>query len=527
MLAGRDVLGQAATGTGKTAAFGLPLVQQIALEGWHRRTPRAFILVPTRELAMQVAAALTSFATASRLSIVAVYGGQPIVTQLRALKQGAHILVATPGRALDMINRGALVLDDVRHVVLDEADEMLDMGFAEDLDAIFARMPTERQTALFSATLPPRIADMSARHLSDPVRIKIAAATAVKGVAPLVQQLVYFVDIKHRAMALTRLVEMDAPTSAIVFCRTRQDVDSLYQTLMARSMSCDSLHGGLSQEQRDRVMRRFRDGSTNLLIATDVAARGLDIDHVSHVFNYDVPGNAEVYVHRIGRTGRAGRAGVAITFAQPRSRRLLHAIEHLGKMRLTIATLPTLADVQKRRLEQTKQALLTVLSQPQNARFRPMIEAMAAEHNPVELACAALNLLNQARGSHAGDEQEIPSMQQHNGAPAGRRPERPERTGPGNASHGARRDRRGGWDVASLYVSAGRDAGVRPADLVGAITNELDLDSRAIGSIEIGPRFSLVEVPEEIADDIIAGLRGVTIKGQRVTIRRDRSLSAR
>lgn len=549
MLAGQDVLGQAATGTGKTAAFGLPIVQLIAAANRRSREPQALVLVPTRELAMQVAGAIERFAKPWNMSVLPIYGGQPMGIQLRALKQGVDIVVATPGRALDLLNRGALRFTAIAHVVLDEADEMLDMGFAEDLDAIFAQVPEKRQTALFSATLPPRIADMASRHLKTPTRIKITPPKAVKGASPLVEQRVYFVPTKHKADALARIVDMDTPTSAIVFCRTRQDVDALSSKITERGYRGEALHGGLSQEQRDRVMQRFRDGITMLLIATDVAARGLDIDHVSHVFNYDVPGNAEVYVHRIGRTGRAGRSGVAITFAQPRDRRILRNIENLSKTTIKIATVPKVADVQARRLEVTRTAVQEAMVDAGKDRYRTVVESLAASSSLLDVACAALKLLH-GQGERTQDTLEIPSMDSPSGPSRGRQnegrpyegrqhegrqhePRQHDQRGRGPAreatgsSDGRRRDSRGGWEVASLFFGAGHDDGIRPADLVGCIANELDLDSRAIGAIQIGERFSLVEVPAEIVDDMVQGLRGATIKGKRVTIRRDREMQGR
>ena len=326
LLAGRDVLGQAATGTGKTAAFTLPLIQRAALgvdgdsvidhdeDGAPRddgKGPSVLILVPTRELAMQVGEAVHKYGKGLGIRAVPVYGGQDIRRQLRALERGSDVVIATPGRALDHIRRKTMSLGNVRAVVLDEADEMLDMGFAEDLESILSAAPSVRQTALFSATLPPRIRDMAERHLTDPVRLSIPTERTASGAIPRVRQMAYIVGRSHKIAALGRILDVEAPTLAFIFCRTRTEVDELTETLNGRGYRSEALHGGMSQEQRDRVMRRVRSGATDLLVATDVAARGLDVEQVSHVVNYDVPSAPEAYVHRIGRTGRAGRASVA------------------------------------------------------------------------------------------------------------------------------------------------------------------------------------------------------------------------
>ena len=520
LLQGRDVLGQAATGTGKTAAFALPLLQRIS-----RRTAdetsavRALILVPTRELAMQVAEAVHRYGKGLATRVLPVYGGQSIQQQLRALRRGVDVIVATPGRALDHIRRGSLSLGRVQVVVLDEADEMLDMGFADDLEEILDALPTERQTALFSATIPPRIAEIAEKHLKNPVRVRIARESVTPGSAPRVRQVAYVVPRQYKLPALGRVLDMESPTSAIVFCRTRTEVDELSETLIGRGYRAEALHGGLSQEQRDRVMQRFRDGTTELLIATDVAARGLDIEHLSHVINYDVPSAADAYVHRIGRTGRAGREGVAITLAEPREHRLLRNIEQLTKQRIAVEPLPTMIDLRTRRLELTQAALRETLVRGDLDGFRVVVETLAEEFDVVDVATAAVKLAHESSNASGGDEEEIP---------AGNIPkERDRKAGDRGASErrprrGKRQERRDETDVTRLYVALGRRAGVRPADLVGAIANEAGIDARAVGSIEIADRFSIVEVPDEAADDIIGALRSTTIRGRRVMVRRDR-----
>ena len=338
LLEGRDLLGQAATGTGKTAAFALPMLQRIEDSGEAgRRHASGLVLVPTRELAMQVAEAVHKYARGTKLTVLPLYGGAPMHQQIRTLERGANIVVATPGRALDHIRRRTLVLEKLQVLILDEADEMLDMGFADDLDAILEATPASRQTALFSATMPPRIRSIAERHLKDPARIAIAGEKPVAGKLPRVRQVAFIVARPHKAAALERVLETENAASALVFCRTRLEVDTLFETLNAHGHRAEALHGGMEQRLRDRVMSRFRDGTADLLVATDVAARGLDIERLSHVINYDVPNSSETYLHRIGRTGRAGREGTAITLVEPREHRLLRSMEAVTKQRIEVA----------------------------------------------------------------------------------------------------------------------------------------------------------------------------------------------
>ncbi|CAN5535483.1 hypothetical protein BH24GEM3_BH24GEM3_09360 [soil metagenome] len=351
LLEGRDVIGSAATGTGKTAAFALPLVQTLDTG---QGGVQGLILTPTRELAVQVAEAVHRYGRHRRVTVLPVYGGQAIERQLSALRRGVHVVVGTPGRLLDHIRRGTLDLSGVRYVVLDEADEMLDMGFIEDIEAILDETPQERQSALFSATFPPRITDLAKRHLRDPQRVMVKQETLE---SPLVRQVAYVVPRPHKLEALGRILDIEAPTSAIIFCRTRHEVDELTEALAIRGYRPEALHGGFNQAQRDRVMGRFREGVADLLIATDVAARGLDIEHVSHVINYDIPQSPEDYVHRIGRTGRAGREGTAITLVQPREHRLLKGIERVIRQRIESGRIPTIADLRARRIELIRAAI--------------------------------------------------------------------------------------------------------------------------------------------------------------------------
>jgi ATP-dependent RNA helicase DeaD len=503
------MLAQAATGTGKTAAFALPMLQRLAGASAARHT-RGLILVPTRELAMQVAEAIHKYARGSGISVVPVYGGASMGQQARALERGAHIVVATPGRAHDHIRRRSLDLTRLQILVLDEADEMLDMGFAEDLDAILEATPPERQTALFSATMPTRILSIAQKHLKDPQRITIAREKAPAGKLPRVRQLAYVVARAHKPAALQRVLDIESPASALVFCRTRLEVDSLAETLNAHGYRAEALHGGMQQRQRDAVMNRFRAGKADLLIATDVAARGLDVAHLSHVLNYDLPSAPDVYVHRIGRTGRAGREGTAITLVEPREHRHVRSIEAVTKQKIEVGHLPTVADLRAKRLELTRATLRERLLQGDFDDVRVVIESLAEEFDVVDVAAAAVKLAHAATESHT--EAEIPS------------PVHPERLAAGRRSREPRpaRARKGDGGFVRMFVGAGREAGIRPADLVGAITGEAGISSRELGAIEIGDRFSLVEVPQERADEIVAAMNAATLRGQKVRVRRDR-----
>jgi ATP-dependent RNA helicase DeaD len=528
LLAGRDVLGQAATGTGKTAAFALPLLHVLTPNAAAPERLGALILVPTRELAMQVAEAVHKYGKAMGIIAVPIYGGSPMETQLRQLKRGVDVVVATPGRALDHIRRKSLRLASIKVVILDEADEMLDMGFAEDLEAILHETPKERQTALFSATLPPRIAEIANRHLKNPVRVRIDREVVPAGSAPRVRQIAYVVGRAHKMATLGRVLDVENPTSAIVFCRTRTEVDELTESLNGRGYRAEALHGGLSQEQRDRVMKKFRANTADLLIATDVAARGLDVEHVSHVVNYDVPTSAEAYVHRIGRTGRAGREGVAITLAEPREHRLLRNIEFLTKQKIQIAAVPTVADLRARRIEMTKAALRETIVAGELDHFRAVVDSLAQDFDIMDVAAAAVKM---AEAKDGVDAEEIPSVTIRPDRPATHHERGPapkfsgakgEAGKPVGKGFGGKKRITPEWDVARLYIGAGRAANIRAGDLVGAIVNEAGVDFRAIGAIQITDRFSLVEVPAEIADSIIETLRATTIKGKRVPVRRDR-----
>jgi len=515
LLTGRDIIGQAGTGTGKTAAFALPLLHRLLeAPASKNKTVRAMVLVPTRELAMQVAEALHKYARNSKLELVPLYGGAPMDQQIRALRRGVDIVVATPGRGLDHLRRQTLDLSGLEVLVLDEADEMLDMGFAEELEAILAAVPATRQTALFAATMAPRIASIAERHLREPERITIKAEKRAAGKLPLVRQTAYIVSRQQKGFALGRILEFEDPASAIVFCRTRIEVDELTDTLKSHGYGAQALHGGLDQRQRDRVMQLFRTGKAEVLVATDVAARGLDIDHLSHVINYDIPTAPEVYVHRIGRTGRIGREGVAITLVDPREQRTLRYIESVTKQKIEIAALPTLAALQAKRLDANRAALVSRITAGNLDEAKAFVQSLVADFDVVDIAAAAVAMVQAQSDAPrpAAPEKEI-----------GAEPPRPA-TSRSSSPPSSRAPRDRSQDLLSgprvtLAFSVGKDDGVRPADLVGAITGEAGVTSRDLGAIRIHPDFSTVEVSKPIADKVLKVMRGKTIRGEKVDVK--------
>lgn len=515
LLAGQDILAQAATGTGKTAAFALPLLQRLPDAIPAPSRPAILVLTPTRELAVQVAEAFHRYGKALGALTVPIYGGQEFSQQIRMLRRGVHVVVATPGRALDHMRRNTLDLTGLMAVVLDEADEMLDMGFADEIEAILEAAPEARQTALFSATMAPRIAKIADRHLTDPARVLVERAATAAGELPKVRQTAYVVSRAQKVPALGRVLDLEAPTLALVFCRTRNEVDALAESLGGRGYQVQALHGGMTQDQRDRVMKRTRAGSVDILVATDVAARGLDIDHVTHVVNFNVPESPAAYVHRIGRTGRAGREGVAITFAEPREHRMLKNIEQLTRQKLAIARLPTVLDVRNRQLEVTRAAIREAILAGDLDPYRVIVESLADEHDVMDVAMAAVKLAHLAEvGTVEEAELEQPELQRERPGVSAR-----TRAKPRGREAAAPRTRSPG--MSRIYIGSGRKDNMRPADLVGAIANEAKLDAKQIGAIEISDRFSLVELPEELVDGVIAALRATKIKGKRQTVRRD------
>jgi ATP-dependent RNA helicase DeaD len=388
LLAGRDIIAQALTGTGKTAAFGVPIAESINAE---ERRPQAIVLTPTRELAIQVTDHLCKIGRHRALSVLPIYGGQPIGRQLHVLNRGVQVIVATPGRLLDHMRRGTVDLSAVRMLILDEADQMLEMGFIEDVQYVLDHLPEERVTALFSATMPKPIVDLAQRYLREPEMIRLSQPQ--KLTAPEVEQVFYLVPFVRKMDALCRVLDAKQPERAVVFCATKRMVDEVVEGIAARGYQAEALHGDISQAMRERVLRSFRSGKTEVLVATDVAARGLDVPEVSHVINFDIPPDPEYYVHRIGRTGRYGRSGEAITFVNPREMRILHMIERVTGARIRREEVPTAADVEERELEILEERLLASLTKGEWARYRPIVEELLADHDASDIAAAALSLV--------------------------------------------------------------------------------------------------------------------------------------
>jgi ATP-dependent RNA helicase DeaD len=530
LLAGRDVLGQAATGTGKTAAFALPMLARLHRAVRGTKAPFGLVVVPTRELAMQVSQAIHTYGTGLGARVLPVYGGQPIKRQINRLRKGVDVVVATPGRCVDHLSRGTLRLDELEVVILDEADEMLDMGFADDLDAILDAAPTERQTGLFSATMPGRVAAIAAKRMVDPLRVTIERDQHAAGETPRIREQVVVTSRHHKEAALTRILDVEAPTAALVFCRTRKDVEELTRTMAGRGYDARALHGGMDQKQRDRVLHALRDGSTELVIATDVAARGLDVDLLTHVINHSLPTQPEQYVHRIGRVGRAGREGVAITLVEPRETRALRAIERHVDRSLEVLPVPSVDELRARRTQQLVDRVREAMQRDDlSAGMRAFDElGDPGEAHPVAVAALAV-LHDDAAGDH--DDTHVPQLDLHGGKAHGGGTSGGKRSGgsSGSGSSGSDGDAgRAGYahadgDTGNVWLSVGRNVGVRPKDVVGAVCGETSLSGQDIGNISIMGRFTLVEVPTGAIAEVVERMRNATVRGKHVHAKPDRA----
>ncbi|MEE2789068.1 MAG: DEAD/DEAH box helicase [Myxococcota bacterium] len=505
LLAGRDIIGQAQTGTGKTAAFSLPLLGKIDLDVRH---PQLLVLAPTRELALQVCEAMAAYGGHLKgLRVLPVYGGQGMAEQLRALRRGVHVVVGTPGRLLDHLARGTLNLAHLKAIVLDEADEMLRMGFVEDVERIMEQTPTPRQTALFSATMPAAIARIAQRFLVDPVDIRTKRAEIT--VDAISQHYVLVSGHMKKFELLSRLLEFETYDGLIVFARTRLATVEIAEKLEARGHGAFALNGDMSQQLRQRTIERFKSGLFSILVCTDVAARGLDVPRVSHVVNYDIPFDTEVYVHRIGRTGRAGRAGKAILFVSRRQHKMLRAIEKATRKRIERMSAPTPAQIGERRIQHFKAHLAQTIDTEHLDGFVQIIEAFCEETGctPVTAAAGLTYLKQKARPFYL--------RPQRNDSPSDSSPEQrsgpqPQDDKPSAASHAPRR----GSATMSVYrVEVGQNHGLEPKHLVGAISNEIDLPSRLIGSIRIAKDHSVVELPAGMPKEVLTHLKGVWVCG--------------
>ncbi len=523
VLAGRDVLGQAQTGTGKTAAFALPLLSKLDLQ---QRDPQVLVLAPTRELAIQVSEAFQKYAaTLKGFHVLPIYGGQSYTGQLRSLKRGVHVVVGTPGRVVDHIKRGTLKLDSLKALVLDEADEMLRMGFVDDVEWVLSQTPPERQVALFSATMPTVIRRIAQKHLTDPEEITIKAQTST---VSNTRQRMWLVSGMHKLDALTRILEGEDYDGVIVFARTKLGTIELADRLAARGHEAVAINGDMEQRQRERTIEQFKAGKLDILVATDVVARGIDVDRVSHVINYDIPYDTESYVHRIGRTGRAGRKGEAILFVAPRERRMLGAIEHATKQRIERMELPSVELINNKRVAAFKMRLTEALAPDSDtAFFQQMISEIESEQNipALEIAAALAKLVQdgqplllkkEQKGGARFDDERPPRRDRDDkrgNKRDDRRSERPERP---------RRERPAGDDVdkETFRLEVGHEHGVQPGNIVGAIANEAGMDSQHIGRIDIRDDHSFVDLPKGMPNSIFKDLKKVWVSGQQLQITR-------
>ncbi|WP_370300469.1 DEAD/DEAH box helicase [Abyssibacter sp.] len=511
LLEGRDVLGMAQTGTGKTAAFALPLLTMLAQEAGTRgkqRAPSALILAPTRELAQQVAEAFETYAKGlSGCRVIAVYGGSPYPPQTRALRSGVDIVVGTPGRVMDHMRKGALDVSHLKMLVLDEADEMLRMGFIDDVEWVLSHTPDDRQIALFSATMPRPVARIANEHLNNPAEVRVKQATAT---ATTIEQRYVMVHSGQKSELLARLLEVESPDAAMVFVRTKVATSEVADFLRERGLAAEALSGDLSQEQREQTVQRLRDGRIQVVVATDVAARGLDVERISHVFNYDMPGDPEVYVHRIGRTGRAGREGMAILFVQPREQRMLKLIGKVTRSSVEPMELPTVAAVNAHRLQALTERLQGHAAAGLDT-YRELVAQMAESTGlaPADLAAALMAELNRGQPFLLREKENIksPRAPQERGTDdkRGRRLERGQQAVP----DGYRR----------YWIAVGREHNVKPGNIVGAIANEAGIEAGHIGRVELRERFSVVDLPEGMPREVFTHLKGVWVCGQKLSIR--------
>ncbi|HSG60957.1 MAG TPA: DEAD/DEAH box helicase [Pseudomonadales bacterium] len=519
MLEGRDLLGQAQTGTGKTAAFALPTLSMIDLS---LKEPQVLVLAPTRELAIQVAEAFQAYAKfLPGFHVLPIYGGQSFDTQFRGLKRGPQVIVGTPGRVMDHMRRKSLVLDSLRCLVLDEADEMLRMGFIDDVEWVLEQTPDEHQTALFSATMPKQIRSVAERYLDNPQVVKIESKTTT---ATTIRQRYWNVSGMHKLDALTRILEIEEFEAVLIFVRTKTSTVELSEKLQARGYAAEALHGDMSQQMRERVVERLKAGKLDIVIGTDVVARGLDVERISHVVNFDIPYDTESYVHRIGRTGRAGRSGDAILFVAPRERRMLNAIERATGQPIEAMNMPTVGDINEKRVERFKQKIVDTIATADLDLFYKILKDLQMEHDlqPINIA-AALAALNTGSSPLLLSEQDRPRREREERSGRGEREERggrgerEERGGRGERDGRSERRVRGNdkegdesveeFDSERFRVEVGRRDGVKPGNLVGAIANEAGISSRFIGSIEIYDDYTTVDLPAGMPKEVMATLQ--------------------
>lgn len=493
LMTGKDVIGQAQTGTGKTAAFGIPIVELVEKSNFN---VQALILAPTRELAIQAAEEMNKLGAFKQLHALPVYGGTSIERQIKALKKGVHIVVGTPGRVLDHIQRRTLSLKGVKIAVLDEADEMLDMGFLEDITKILAETPPNRQTLLFSATMPAGILQISKRYMNSPERIKIASETMT---APKINQIFYEVRHNEKVEALSRLIDSDDGGRFLIFCHTKKEADEVSSDLRLRGYDAASMHGDFTQQQREAVLKKFKDGKIDMLVATDVAARGLDISDISHVINYSIPQDPESYVHRIGRTGRAGRSGIAITFVTPREERQLKLIKSFSKADIKKGKLPSKEDVMVTRFTALKEKITGFAQDKSFGRFSKLAAEISEEIDPVAALAALLKFQLQGIGQGHGHDHDHghdtyspdEAVLDDTGAPPG---------------------------MARLFLNIGKGQGIKPIDIINVIAEKANIAKSSIRGVSIFDTFTFIEVPRDAAGKVIEIMHRSMISGRKVAV---------
>jgi ATP-dependent RNA helicase DeaD len=539
LLAGRDVLGQAQTGTGKTAAFALPLLSRLDLSA---SKPQVLVLAPTRELAIQVAEAFQRYANKIKgFHVLPIYGGQSYYPQLQALKRGVHVVVGTPGRVIDHLDRGTLDLSELKALVLDEADEMLRMGFIDDVEAVLKKVPEQRQVALFSATMPSQIRRIAQTYLRDPVEVTIAAKTTT---ATNIRQRFWFVSGLHKLDALTRILEAEPYDAMIIFARTKSATDELAEKLQARGLAAAAINGDVQQAQREKTIQQLKDGKLDILVATDVAARGLDVERISHVLNYDIPYDTESYVHRIGRTGRAGRSGEAILFVSPREKNMLRAIERATRQPIAEMQLPTVESVNDARVTRFLSRISETLALDESSGgdlglYRELVERFEREQNvpAIEVAAALAKLLQGdtpllLAPERKREPQEFRQQREYveraeRGAERRERPAREQREPRAEREGAAPRPKK---DVGprqppeagmeTFRIEVGHMHGVKPGNIVGAIANEAELDSKYIGRIDIHDDHSILDLPEGMPKPLLMHLKKVRVAGQALRLQK-------
>jgi ATP-dependent RNA helicase DeaD len=515
VIEGHDLIGQAQTGTGKTAAFALPTLAKIDLDV---KQPQVCVICPTRELAIQVAEAFAEYAKFMKgFRVLPIYGGQPYPPQLRQLERGVHVVVGTPGRVMDHMRRGSLKWDNLKTLVLDEADEMLRMGFIDDVEWILKHTPSERQIALFSATMPKPIKKVADSFLKNPKQIQIESKART---ASTIEQRYVTVSSNYKLEALTRILESEATDATIIFMRTKSSCDELAKKLTARGFSAEAIHGDMQQKQREQMVQQLKDGKVDIIIATDVAARGLDVDRISHVINYDIPHDSESYVHRIGRTGRAGRSGKAILFVTPRERHLLRMIERNNSTQIPRMNLPSVETINDERVRRFFDDVQQQIISGEHTDYLPIIEQIQTEHNQsgAEIAAALASLLFKDKPLLLESLPEIPSFDKNERDPK----ERGERTRGKAPVKTQPEPMKGMPDLAleRFVIHVGRKQGVQPKHIVGAIANEADIDSKFIGNIKLYDDVSTVDLPADMPNEVLQVLRKARICGSPMNIER-------